>query len=60
VEDNLNGYIYASGNVEELKSAMARIIDSSEEKLNGMSRESVSKAKLITPEIWAKQLISLI
>jgi glycosyltransferase involved in cell wall biosynthesis len=60
VEDNLNGYIYASGNVEELKSAMARIINSSEEKLNGMSQESVSKAKLITPEIWAKQLISLV
>jgi glycosyltransferase involved in cell wall biosynthesis len=60
VENNLNGYIYASGNVGELKSAMARIIHSSEEKLNGMSQASVSKAKLITPEIWAKQLISLL
>jgi glycosyltransferase involved in cell wall biosynthesis len=60
VENNLNGYIYASGNVGELKSAMARIINSSEEKLNGMSQASASKAKLITPEIWAKQLISLL
>jgi glycosyltransferase involved in cell wall biosynthesis len=60
VENNLNGYIYASGNVEELKSAMAGIINSSEEKLNGMSQASVSKAKQITPEIWAKQLISLL
>jgi glycosyltransferase involved in cell wall biosynthesis len=60
VENNLNGYIYASGNIEELKSAMARIINSSEEKLNGMSKESVSKAKLITPGTWAKQLISLL
>lgn len=60
VENNLNGYIYASGNVAELKSAMTRIINSSAEKLNGMSQESVNKAKLITPEIWAKQLISLL
>jgi glycosyltransferase involved in cell wall biosynthesis len=60
VENNLNGYIYASGNVGELKSAMTRIINSSEEKLNGMSKESVGKAKLITPDTWAKQLISLL
>jgi glycosyltransferase involved in cell wall biosynthesis len=60
VENNLNGYIYASGNIEELKSAMTRIIHSGEEKLNEMSRESVSKAMLITPESWAKQLISLL
>ncbi len=60
VENNINGYIYASGNVGALKSAMTAIINSSEEKLNEMSQESVRKGKLITPETWTKQLISLL
>jgi glycosyltransferase involved in cell wall biosynthesis len=60
VENNLNGYIYASGNIEALKSAMAAMINSSNEKLNAMADESVKKASLITPDLWAKQLISLL
>jgi glycosyltransferase involved in cell wall biosynthesis len=60
VENNLNGYIYASGDIEALKAAMLAIIKSSDEKLNNMAAESVKRASLITPELWAKQLISLL
>lgn len=60
VENNLNGYIYASGNKKELKSAMQAMIHSDDEKLNEMSLLSAKKASLITPTIWAKQLMSLL
>lgn len=60
VENNLNGYIYAAGNITALKEAMAAVVNCSDEKLNEMSAESVKKANLITPELWAKQLISLL
>lgn len=60
VENNLNGYIYASGNRNALKTALTAIVNSSEEKLNKMSAESLKKASLITPDLWAKQLISVL
>lgn len=60
VENNLNGYIYASGNKKALKSAMLAMMHSDDEKLNEMSLLSAKKASLITPAIWAKQLMSLL
>ncbi len=60
VENNLNGYIYPSGNVKALKERMRTMINLNEEALNDMAQESVKKAMMITPDKWAKQLISLI
>jgi glycosyltransferase involved in cell wall biosynthesis len=60
VENNYNGYIYESGNIEALKRAMKEVINADSAKLLDLGEKSVEKAKQITPEIWAKQLISLI
>ncbi len=60
VQNDLNGYIYPSGNKEALKAAMTAILNSSNETLNAMAAESIKKASLITPDLWAKQLISVL
>ncbi|HRG39479.1 MAG TPA: glycosyltransferase [Bacteroidia bacterium] len=60
VENDINGYIYTSGNKNALKGAMAAILNSTDEKLKAMAAESFKKASLITPDLWAKQLISLL
>ncbi|HET8963458.1 MAG TPA: glycosyltransferase, partial [Chitinophagales bacterium] len=60
VENNINGYIYTSRNKMELMSAMLKIVQSTDKTLNEMSVQSTKKASLITPEIWAQKLISLI
>ncbi len=60
VENNYNGYIYKADSVAELKEAFKKIISTDDEGLNRMSDRSVAKAKEITPEKWAKQLIKLL
>lgn len=60
VENNFNGYIYESGNVNALKLVLKKIIETNDNALFEMAENSVKKAKFITPEIWAKQLISII
>lgn len=60
VENNLNGYIYKSGNISELKEALLKIIKAEQDQLLAMSFESVKKAKLITPEIWSEKLMSVL
>lgn len=60
VENNYNGYIYESKDANALKTALIKMMNLDDVQLNEMSDKSVEKAKLITPEIWAKQLISLI
>jgi glycosyltransferase involved in cell wall biosynthesis len=60
VENSINGYIYKSGDIDALKNALKLIITSSQHKLIKMSEESVIKSKLITPEKWSEQLMSLL
>lgn len=60
VENNLNGYIYASGNKNELKAAMRKMIALDDDKLMKMALESTKKAAAITPTSWAQQLKSLL
>lgn len=60
VENNYNGYIYESDDINALKTVLKKIVDSDTTALFKMAENSVEKAKQITPEIWAKQLISLI
>jgi len=59
VEQNVNGYIYKAGKVEELKKELKKIMNLSSQELFQMSEYSVEKAKNITPEIWAKKLVGL-
>jgi glycosyltransferase involved in cell wall biosynthesis len=60
VENNYNGYIYKSKDIDALKVGLKRIMDTTDAELNVMAEGSVEKARLITPESWAKQLMSLL
>lgn len=60
VENNYNGYIYKAQDISALKTALKSIMDAEKERLAEMAENSIKKAALITPEIWAKQLISLV
>lgn len=60
VENEVNGYIYQSGNVKQLKEALKKIMLQSDETLMNMGDKSVEKAKQITPEKWANKLMKLL
>lgn len=60
VTNDFNGYIYRSGDIEALKSAMLNIIKMEPRKLIAMANNSAEKAAQITPEKWAKQLMVLV
>jgi glycosyltransferase involved in cell wall biosynthesis len=60
VQNNYNGYIYNSGDIEALKNALRTIIESDQDKLIQMCEKSVEKSKLITPDKWSEQLMSLL
>jgi glycosyltransferase involved in cell wall biosynthesis len=59
-ENNLNGYIYKSGDINQLKEVMKKIMNHSDKELFSMAEVSVEKAKQITPEKWANTLLSVI
>jgi glycosyltransferase involved in cell wall biosynthesis len=60
VENNINGYIYKSGDINGLKSAMRNFIGTKKDQLFQMGENSAERSKSITPEIWSKQLMSLL
>lgn len=60
VENGVNGYIYKAGNIVELKSKLKTIMEMNDADLSKMSDESVGKAKMNTPDIWADKLFSMI
>ena len=58
--NNYNGYTFENGNVQDLKQKMEQIIQSSDEKLLEMSLFSHELGQRITPEIVAKNSLSVI
>jgi len=60
VENNKNGYIYKSGDVEQLKSIMKTVMNKSKEELFSMAEHSVDKANQLTPEKWVTTLLSIL
>ena len=60
VENGYNGYIYNSGDVNQLKVALKKIMKLSDNELNGMSERSVEKGKQITVDGWVEKLMSLL
>jgi len=60
VEQGVNGYIYKSGNIQQLKESLKKIMTLKEEKLILMGEKSVEKAKLNTPEVWADKLMKMV
>ncbi len=60
VENGYNGYIFESGNPEELQKRMCMIINESEEHLILMSERSRYLSHRVTPEISAMSLLSVL
>ena len=60
VEQGVNGFVFKSGIVAELSTAMVRIHNVSISDWNVMSEQSRRKARRITPEIWARSLVNLV
>lgn len=60
VENNFNGYLYPSGNVDALKKILSDMVHLKQQDLAEMGAHSVEKAQSITPATWTKQLISLL
>lgn len=60
VENDYNGYIYESKDLDALKITLKKVMKSENQDLIRMSENSIKKANSITPKIWAKQLISLL
>lgn len=60
VFNNFNGYVVKPGDVEELKNALIKIIDSSTDKLVQFGKRSRELSLSINPEIIAAALLSVI
>ena len=60
VENNNNGYIYNSGDINQLKNVLKKMMNHIDKELFTMGENSVAKAKQNTPEIWANKLFALI
>jgi glycosyltransferase involved in cell wall biosynthesis len=60
VQDKQNGYIYSSGNIEELKKCISAITKKSTAELIKMSELSLKLSKSITPVTWSENIISLV
>ncbi len=60
VEDTINGYIYKAGQIEQLKVQLKKMMELDTNQLEKMASNSVEKAKMNTPELWADTLMSLL
>lgn len=60
LQNEVNGYSYPSGNKEQLKVALKKIIASTSEELIKMGDYSHQLGQSITPEIWVKNLESIL
>lgn len=60
LEDGKNGFSFPAGNVEELKLQLKKVMTLSQRELMVMGEISSELAQKITPEKWAKTLISVL
>jgi glycosyltransferase involved in cell wall biosynthesis len=60
LKDRVNGYLYKSHDIGQLKARMRKIMNCSNEDLVNMGNESVKLASTLTPSIWANNLIRVI
>lgn len=60
LEDGKNGYFFEAENVESIKSAIKKIMQTDEKELQKMGTVSTEKASAITPEIWAQTVMSML
>ena len=59
LSDRINGYLFNSGNIKELKGALKNIMNKTSEELLAMGEISLKKAGTITPEKWSEALIKI-
>ena len=59
-EENINGYLFSSGNKFEIKQKLKKIINLSDSDLYTMGNKSFDLSLRNSPEIWAEKLISLL
>ena len=59
-EENINGYLFSSGNKFEIKQKLKKIINLSESDLLTMGNNSFNLSLKNSPKIWAEKLISLL
>ena len=60
LKDEINGYLIKSNNIAELKNAMTKIIDSSDQKLFEMGRESKYLAGQIDIDTWVNTALQFV
>jgi len=56
VEDGKNGFVFKSGDVNELKQQLLKTIKLTNLELDIMAQNSVEKSKSITPQKWAEKI----
>jgi glycosyltransferase involved in cell wall biosynthesis len=59
LNENENGFAFESNNTMQLKEALKKIINLSENDLFLMAEKSREKARQISPPLWAKNLLSM-
>ena len=57
---NGNGFSFEAGNINAMKVAMKKIMDASPQKLLEMGQRSHELGMSLTPEIWSKNLLSVL
>ena len=60
LEDGKNGFLFKANDSNAIESVFKKISNCSDEELIKMGKVSNQKAKLITPQLWAETLFSLI
>lgn len=60
VREGYNGFVFKAKRKEEIKNALKRLMDNSNEELIEMGRRSKELSKQITPKIWACNLLSIL
>lgn len=60
LSDNINGFVFNSGNISQLKEKLNKFTLMPTNELAGMARKSSELASGLTPEIWADKLMKII
>ena len=60
IQEGKNGYVFPARDIEAIKDAFRKVIDSSENELLDMQKKSIELSLLITPKKWANTLMKLL
>lgn len=60
IQEGRNGYVFPARDIEAIKEAFRKVIDSSENELLDMQKKSIELSLLITPEKWANTLMEIL